>query len=46
MQVVSDKEMTQKVGHVRIIYARAKYFEHSGMLPKSEVLPANILFNS
>lgn len=39
MQVISDKEITQIVGHVRITYARAKYFEHSGMLPKSEVLP-------
>lgn len=39
MQVISDKEITQKVGHVRIIYACVKYFEYSGMLPKSEVLP-------
>lgn len=46
MQVISDKEMTQKEGHVRITYARAKYFEHSGVLPKSEVLPANVVFNS
>ena len=46
MQVISDKETTQKEGHVRITYARAKYFVHSGVLPKSEVLPANVVFNS
>lgn len=44
--IISDKEIMPKVDNVRVTYARAKYFEHNGVLPKSEVLPANVVFHS
>lgn len=45
MNVVSEKEMRFNA-HVRVTYARAKYFEHTGTLPKSDIVSASAVFNS
>lgn len=42
--ILSEQKTDVKaVAHVT--FARAKYFEHVGTLPKSEVFPSSVVFN-
>ena len=45
MNVVSENNISTN-SYARVTYARAKYFEHNGTLPKSEIVPAHVVFNS
>ena len=45
LNVISEDDV--KVNpHVRVTYARAKYFEHTSTLPKSDVVSVSTTFKS
>lgn len=44
-KVCMSKQKTDVKAVAHVTFARAKYFEHVGTLPKSEVLPSSVVFN-
>ena len=43
---ILSEQLTNVKAVAHVTYARAKYFEHVGTLPKSEVLPSSsVVFN-
>ena len=44
-KVCMSEQKTDVKAVAHVTFARAKYFEHVGTLPKSEVLPSSIVFN-
>lgn len=45
LNVISEDDV-KVIPHVRVTYARAKYFEHTGTLPKSDVVSVSTIFKS